>query len=102
MALNSPAFVDAWLGAAKAGAVYVPINTEYKGDILRYQLGKADITHMVIDPVFLERLEAVIGDLPMLRNVILTAQVPGQPKRIGKSAEVCSLADVMRAPDSTP
>ena len=36
MALNSLAFVEAWLGAARGGAIYVPINTEYKGDILRY------------------------------------------------------------------
>ncbi len=102
MALNSPAFVEAWLGAAKAGAVYVPINTEYKGDILHYQLRKADITHMVIDPAFLERLEAVIGDLPMLRHVILTTQVPGQPRRIGGNVEVLSLPNIMCAPDKVP
>ena len=36
MAHNSLAFIEAWFGAARAGAGYVPINTDYKGDILAY------------------------------------------------------------------
>lgn len=99
MAMNGPGFIDAWLGAARTGAVYVPINTDYKGDILRYQLGKADVSHMVIDPAFLERLDAVAADLPRLRHVILTAPMAGTPRTLGKSVAITTLADVMRAPD---
>ena len=102
MAINSPAFVDAWFGAARAGAVYVPVNTDYKGDILGYQLAKADISHIVIDPAFLGRLEAVAAALPKLRHVILTAPMPDRPTRIGGRIEVCSLDDVLSAPDSEP
>ena len=35
MAINSLGFIDAWVGAARAGAVDVPINTDYKDDSLR-------------------------------------------------------------------
>src|SRR5690606_31970451 len=77
MAMNGPGFIDAWLGSARTGAVYVPINTDYKGDILRYQLGKADVSHIVIDPAFIERLDAVAADLPRLRHVILTSPTSG-------------------------
>jgi carnitine-CoA ligase len=102
MAPNGPAFIDAWLGAVKLGAVYVPINTDYRGDILRYQLGKADITHMVIDPAFLERLDAVLDGLPKLRHVVLTAPTPGRPRSLRWNVEVSTLADVMLATDRAP
>jgi carnitine-CoA ligase len=102
MAPNEPAFVDAWLGAIKLGAVYVPINTDYTGDILRYQLGKADITVMVIDPAFLEQLDAVLDDLPKLRHVVLTAPTPGGPLSLRGDVQVSTLADVMLAPDRAP
>ena len=102
MAPNGPAFVDAWLGAVKLGAVYAPINTDYRGDILRYQLSKADITHMVIDPAFLERLDAVLDALPQLRHVVVTAPAVGRPGLVHGGVEVSTLADVMQAPDRAP
>ncbi len=102
MAMNGLGFIDAWLGAARTGAVYVPINTDYKGDILRYQLGKADVSHMVIDPAFLERLDAVAADLPRLRYVILTAPMAGAPPTLGNGVAITTLADVMSAPDHDP
>lgn len=102
MAVNSLGFVDAWFGAARAGAVYVPINTDYKGDILRYQLGKADATHIVIDPPFLERLEVVAKDLPQLAHVVLSGPMPGAPARIASGAVVSSLEDLLAAPPKGP
>lgn len=95
MAMNGPGFIDAWLGAARTGAVYVPINTDYKGDILRYQLGKADVSHIVIDPAFIPRLEAVAADLPRLRHVVLTEPMPGAPRTLGKDIAITTLAEVM-------
>jgi crotonobetaine/carnitine-CoA ligase len=102
MAGNSPAFIDTWLGAALLGAVYVPINTDYKGDILRYQLAKADVTHIVIEPAFLDRLATVAGDLPALRHVVLTEPTSDMPARLGDRIEVTSLAHLMQAPDRDP
>lgn len=102
MAANSLAFVDAWLGAARAGAVYVPINTDYKGDILRYQLTKADVTHIVIDPALFERLDAVAADLPKLRHIILTTDAPSLPKHFRGSVPITTLAGVMHATGDDP
>lgn len=70
---NSPEFLEAWFGTSKLGALYVPINTEYKGEVLRYQLDNAEVTHVVIDPEFLDRLDAVIDALPGVKHVILSA-----------------------------
>jgi len=102
MAANSHAFIDAWLGAAKAGAVYVPINTDYKGDILRYQLGKADVTHIAIDASLLPRLEAVAADLPKLKHVIVTSRAPDLPDHVAGRAAVCTLDDLLQSPESEP
>ncbi len=102
MAGNSLAFVDAWLGTARAGAVYVPVNTDYKGDILAYQLAKADVTHIVIDPAYVDRLQVAAAHLPKLRHVILTRAMPGQPARMGGDIAITTLADVMSASDRDP
>ncbi|MEZ5649864.1 MAG: AMP-binding protein [Burkholderiaceae bacterium] len=102
MAVNSLAFVDAWLGAARAGAVYVPINTDYKGDILRYQLDKADVTHIVIDPPFVKRLAAVAPSLPKLAHVILTGPASDAPVHLAGGAVISSLDELLAAPSVAP
>ncbi|MGE0154981.1 MAG: AMP-binding protein, partial [Reyranellaceae bacterium] len=68
---NSPEFLVAWLGAAKANIVYVPINTEYRGPILSHQLDLADVSTMVIGAEYLDRLAAVGERLPKLKRVIV-------------------------------
>jgi carnitine-CoA ligase len=102
MATNGPGFTDAWFGTARTGAVYVPINTDYKGDILRYQLGKADVSHIVIDPAFADRLGAVAADLPLLRHVILTAPSVEPPRKLNDGITVTTLGDVMSGSDRDP
>jgi len=53
---NTPEFPLVWFGAAKLGAVLVPINTALKGEILRYELADSASTSIVLDrrlwPVF--------------------------------------------------
>ena len=68
---NSPAFLFAWLGAAKANVAYVPINTEYRGTILAHQLNLADVKTMVIGASYLERLAEIAAQLPKLQRVIV-------------------------------
>jgi len=101
MAGNSLAFVEAWFGTARAGAVYVPINTDYKGDILAYQLAKADVSHIVLEPDYLERMAAVADRLPRLGHIILTRDPGGSPRQLGR-LEITTLDAVLDAPDSDP
>ena len=67
---NSPAFIYSWFAISKLGGVYVPINTEYKGDILQYQLNKADVSHIVLDSDFVERLLDIEDQLGKLTCMI--------------------------------
>lgn len=91
---NSPEFLVAWLGAAKASIVYVPINTEYRGQILSHQLDLADVSTMVIGAEFLDRLVAMDDKLPKIKRVIVVGQTPTQvPSRMTRLdwAEIASM-----------
>ena len=68
---NSIAFVHSWIAASKLGVIYVPINTDYKGDILQYQLNKADVSHLIVDASLAARVLDVINELPQLQEVIV-------------------------------
>ena len=68
---NCTEFLWSWFAAAKLGAVYVPINTEYRGDILRYQLGRAEVSHLITDAEWLPRLEVLGTEVPRLRHVVV-------------------------------
>ncbi len=46
---NGPEFLELWFGAAKAGAVLVPLNTGLKGELLRYELSDSDPKAVVYD-----------------------------------------------------
>jgi len=68
---NSPEWIFAWLGCAKANVIYVPINTEYTGDILVHQLAKADVSAIVIGEALVTRVLAVKDRLPKLKTLII-------------------------------
>ncbi len=68
---NSPEFLFAWLGAAKANIAYVPINTEYRGAILAHQLQLAEVNTMVIGAQFLDRLADIAAQVPKLTRIIV-------------------------------
>ena len=71
---NSPEFLWTWFACAKLGAVYVPINTDYKNDILQYQLAKADVSHLVIESAWLDRLTPSVASLPQLRGLVVRGE----------------------------
>ncbi len=105
MVPNSLEFVYGWFGCAKLGTVFVPINNEYRGDILQYQLAKADVTHILIDESYLGRLAEVIGSLPQLRAVIVRGNIAAAGAEARQSlatrAQVIE-AEAFRAHPDTP
>ena len=46
---NTPEFPLVWFGAAKRGAILVPLNTGLKGEILRYELADSAPSGLIID-----------------------------------------------------
>jgi crotonobetaine/carnitine-CoA ligase len=67
---NHPDFLYAWFGAAKAGALEVPINIYYKGSSLNHVVSNSDSKLLVIDSPLMERLQTVPFDQCRLEGII--------------------------------
>ncbi len=71
MMKNRPEFLFVWFGLSKLGAIEVPINTAHRGDLLTYMLDKSDCRFIVLDSSFVDRVEAVLKDLPKLEKILI-------------------------------
>lgn len=80
MLRNSVEFLEAWFGTAKLGAVYVPINTDYRGGVLSHQLNLAQVTHIVVEAEFVPRLVELADELRHLAVVISVRRSGDQPR----------------------
>ena len=98
---NREEFVLAWMGAAMLAAVYVPINTDYRGSIHAYQLNKADVTHIVVDARYLDRLNAILNELPRLERVIVTGGT-SLPSTLGRRVPVCPFGQIVSPDNGEP
>jgi len=68
--INHPNYLHVWFGSAKLGAVEVPINTAYKGDLLKHIINNSDSKLLIIDSPFLERLLAIKDELTEVNQII--------------------------------
>jgi crotonobetaine/carnitine-CoA ligase len=62
---------SAWLGAAWLRAIEVPVNTAYRGYLLRHVLNDSRATVMVVDERFVPVLAEVASELEHLRTVVV-------------------------------
>jgi crotonobetaine/carnitine-CoA ligase len=63
---NSPAYLDVWFALSKLGAVEVPINTAFRGELLRDQLQRSGATAAIVDARYRPAVEEASGDRPLL------------------------------------
>jgi carnitine-CoA ligase len=59
------------LALARLGAVAVPINTAYKGELLRHVLSTSDTTVLVVDEPWVERVNEIREFLPALARLVV-------------------------------
>lgn len=64
------------IGLAWLRAIEVPVNTAHRGALLRYTLDFADVTTLVIDGEYIDRLAEVSGELPTLETVVVVGETP--------------------------
>jgi carnitine-CoA ligase len=77
---NGPDIVYVIFALARIGAVAVPINVAYKGELLRHVLGSSATSTLIIDAGYADRLAAVADRLPGLGRVIVhTGGSTGEP-----------------------
>jgi crotonobetaine/carnitine-CoA ligase len=84
---NSFVAYEAWLGAAWLGAIEVPCNNGYLGDMLRHVLNDSLARVVVISSRFVERLAGIATDLTHLQTVVVPdlddgAALPDLPFRV--------------------
>ena len=76
MLANGPDYLRAWMGITRAALVEVPVNVGLKGELLAHQLRLAECRAMVVAPEWLDRLEVLAAELPLLRHVIVAGETP--------------------------
>lgn len=65
----TPDYVVTWLGCAWAGAVEVPVNTEYKGQFLEHVLREAGATVLIVQACYVRTVARIAA--PALRHLIV-------------------------------
>ena len=61
---NIMAFPVTWMALARMGAVMVPINPRYTPTELHYVIENAEISHLVLEPQTLEKIDRIRDDTP--------------------------------------
>ena len=67
---NSPEYLYCWFGLAKLGAVTVTINTQFKGDTLRYLIEASDCKLAVVGSDFLPQYREIEPELTGVEKVV--------------------------------
>ncbi len=72
---TSPDYLTLWFALAEVGAVEIPINTAYLGDVLRHQLCSSTATACVADADYAERIVQVAPSVPRLERLYVRGPV---------------------------
>jgi len=67
----------AWFAIAKAGAIEVPINHAYKGQMLAYILTTANARLAIVDAAFAKQVAEVRSQVPVLERVLINGSHDG-------------------------
>jgi len=103
---NCEQFVQLVFATAHLGAVFVPINTAYRGAILKHVLATSDAGTLVVDEIFLDQLQGQYEDLERLSCVIVRGGRDGVPRGLARStlnlSKLYRRAAEAPSPESTP
>jgi crotonobetaine/carnitine-CoA ligase len=95
---NSAEATLAWWGAVSAGAIAVPINTAYKGEYLRHQLGDSGSRVLIVEADLADRAAAVAALVDGLDHVVV---VHDDPEPV-PGAATHRWSDLLQADDGDP
>ena len=73
---NRPEFLFVFFALTKLGAVAVPVNTGYRGELLRHVLDSADVSMLVLDEAYLDEVAAVLDRLPDVTRLVVHTDRP--------------------------
>lgn len=61
--------IASWFAINRLGAIWVPVNTAYKGEFLRHVIADSTATVLIVEPDFVERLETIADALGGVRRI---------------------------------
>lgn len=86
---NRIEFLLTMFAAVKLGAIFVPVNTELRGDFLAHQLANADPRLVVVDAPLVASFEGIVHDAAEPAHVLVTAgPVPGDVPEVFAGASI--------------
>jgi crotonobetaine/carnitine-CoA ligase len=95
---NSEDMIRSLCAVNKAGGIWVPINTAYKGEFLRHQVADCDARLAICDAAHLENLLAIAPELSSLRRILVRDGEAGACAGV----EIAPLDSVREGPDVPP
>ncbi len=75
-------YVALWCGLAKRGAVAVPVNLAYRGNVLRRICNDSGAKTVVVDRQFLDRLEDIADGLEHLECCVVYSGDPSESRKL--------------------
>ena len=91
---NGLPLVALWLGLAKAGVIEVPINTAYRGAILRHVIEDSRATNLITAPEFLDRL-LEFNPLPARLERLVICGEGAVPEALSRRLRVIPYEDLL-------
>lgn len=95
---NSPAAMLAWWGTVLTGGIAAPVNSAFKGEYLRHQLGDSGCKVLVVQGDFASRVDAIAAQVPTLEHVV----VVGEPDAAIGGATVHSWDEIVAGEPAPP
>jgi crotonobetaine/carnitine-CoA ligase len=93
--------VASWLAINKAGGIWVPLNTAYRGEFLRHPLDDSQASIVIADTSYLGTVADVSAELPELRLILRCGAAPESGESPAASVPILPLAEC-RDGDETP
>lgn len=102
---NSVECILAWLASSLIGCTEIPINPQYRGDLLQYLLADGKAGFVICDAGYAQRVLEIAHRLPELRLVLVNGAVPATHAgavpavQIGFAGNDRTFAEVQGAPE---
>ena len=77
--MNCLEWLPIYFGILKTGAIVVPMNYRYSSDEIKYCLELADVRMLVFGPEFIERINALDGQMSMVDNLFFVGKKKETP-----------------------
>lgn len=92
-----------WFAINRLGAIWVPLNTAYKGEFLRHQIADSRAKIIIAEAHYVERIEEVADGIPMVETVIVRGENPALCRFDMRRLEDCFIANaVVDLPEIRP